>query len=231
MKTKDIYLLLFLLFIFIPFIISDTLYNYYDRFYSLYPFTGSFIKFAILATTGEVIGLRIKTGRYFAPGFGILPRALVWGILGITIQAAFIIFSAGVPVMLEFAGLSGSIDSMTGPFTLTRLGVAFSISFLLNIFYAPVLMTAHKVTDSHIEMNNGTVRGLFSRINVSSILKNIDWDTHWGFVLKKTIFFFWIPAQTVNFLMPEQFRVLIAAIYGIILGVILAVASVSKADF
>ncbi len=231
MKRNDIFLLLFLAAIFTPFIVSDQLYNHYDRLYSSYPFTGSFIKFAILATTGELIGLRIKTGRYFAAGFGILPRAVVWGVLGLTIQAAFIIFAAGVPVLLEFAGAGGALASMTGPLTLVKAGVAFSISLLLNIFYAPVLMTAHKVTDSHIESTGGTVRGLFSKMDISSILKGIDWNTHWGFVLKKTIVFFWIPAQTINFLMPEQFRVLIAAIYGIILGMILAFASIKKPDF
>ncbi len=230
MKRSDIYLVLFLVVIFSPFIISDTIYNYYDRFYSSFPFVMSFLKFAILATTGELIGLRIRTGKYFVPGFGILPRAIVWGILGITIQAAFIIFARGVPLLLEFAGLQGSTEAMAGSLTAAKVGVAFSISLLLNIFYAPVLMTAHKITDSHIEINGGTLRGFFSTVNVSQILKGIDWDTHYGFVLKKTIIFFWIPAQTVNFLMPEQFRVLIAAVYGVILGVILAFAAVSRSD-
>ncbi|MFO7852701.1 MAG: Mpv17/PMP22 family protein [Bacteroidota bacterium] len=231
MKRSDIVLVLFLLALFTPFIVSDSLYNFYERFHSNFPFITSFIKFSILATTGELIGLRIRTGKYYAPGFGILPRALVWGILGITIQAAFIIFARGVPILLEFAGLQGARDAMEDSFSLSRAGVAFTISFLLNIFYAPVLMTAHKITDAHIEMTGGTIRGFFSRINVSGILKGVDWDTHYGFVLKKTIIFFWIPAQTINFLMPEQFRVLIASIYGIILGVILAFAALRKADF
>jgi len=230
MKRSDIYLGLFLVLIFSPFILSDTIYNYYDRFYSSFPFVMSFLKFAILATTGELIGLRIRTGKYFVKGFGILPRAIVWGILGITIQAAFIIFARGVPLLLEFAGLHGSTDAMKGSLTAAKVGVAFSISLLLNTFYAPVLMTVHKITDSHIEMNGGTLRGFFSSVNVSQILKGIDWDTHYGFVLKKTIIFFWIPAQTINFLMPEQFRVLIAAVYGVILGVILAFAAVSRSD-
>ncbi len=230
MKRSDIYVVLFLLALFTPFILSESLYNHYDRFYAGYPFISSFIKFAILATTGELIGLRIRTGKYTAPGFGILPRAFVWGILGITIQAAFIIFARGVPILLDFGGLSGSQEAMEGSFTARKVFVAFSISALLNVFYAPVLMTVHKITDSHIDMTGGTVKGFFSRIEVSRILKNIDWDTHYGFVLKKTILFFWIPAQTINFMMPEQFRVLIAAVYGIILGIILAFAALSKAD-
>jgi len=230
MKRSDILLLLFLAAVFTPFIVSDRLYSYYDSFYANYPFTGSFVKFAILATTGELIGLRIKTGRYYMKGYGILPRALVWGILGMTIQAAFIVFARGVPVLLEFAGFENSVEAINGPLNMAKVGVAFSISLLLNVFYAPVLMTAHKITDSHIDMSDGSLKGFFRKIRVADIMKNIDWDTHWGFVLKKTIPLFWIPAQTFNFLMPEQFRVLIAAIYGIILGIILAFAAITKTD-
>lgn len=231
MKKADIILVIFLVALFAPFIINDTIYNYYNRFYADFPFVMSFIKFAILATTGELIGLRIRTGRYFSKGFGILPRAIVWGILGITIQAAFIIFARGVPILLEFVGLKGSGLAMEGSISPGKVGVAFSISLLLNIFYAPVLMTVHKITDSHIEMNNGTLRGFFSPVKVSQILREINWDKHYGFVLKKTILYFWIPAQTINFLLPEQFRVLVAALYGIILGVILAFAAISGTDF
>ena len=230
MKRNDIYPLLFLVAIFSPFILSDTVYGGYNRFYSGWPFLTSFIKFAILATTGEIIGLRIRTGSYRSDGFGLIPRAIVWGFLGMTIQAAFIIFARGVPQLLEFAGMENAPEMITGPFTAGKVFVAFSISLLLNIFYAPVLMVVHKVTDSHIAMTGGTVGGLFSRMDITGIMGNIDWKIMWGFVLKKTIPLFWIPAQTINFLLPEQFRVLVAAIYGIILGIILAFAARSKSD-
>lgn len=216
--------------LFAPFILSDTVYDYYNRFYSGWPFLTSFIKFAILATTGEIIGLRIRTGSYRADGFGLIPRAIVWGFLGMTIQAAFIIFARGVPQLLAFAGMENAPELLAGKFSAAKVGVAFAISLLLNIFYAPVLMTVHKITDAHIGMRGGTIRGLFSRMEVTSILSGIDWSMLWGFVIKKTIPLFWIPAQTLNFLMPEQFRVLIAAIYGIILGIILAFAARSKSD-
>ena len=65
----------------------------------------SFVKFAILATFGECIGLRIRTGRYTQPGFGILPRAIVWGLLGISLNIAFILFAEGAPIILETMGI------------------------------------------------------------------------------------------------------------------------------
>jgi hypothetical protein len=55
----------------------------------------SFIKFAILATYGEIAAYRISNKRYPDKSFGILPKMMVWGILGIFIKAAFVIFSKG----------------------------------------------------------------------------------------------------------------------------------------
>ncbi|MEZ4999952.1 MAG: hypothetical protein R2744_02655 [Bacteroidales bacterium] len=136
MKRTDIYPLLFLVVIFSPFIISGAVYDGYTRFYSGWPFLTSFIKFAILATTGEVIGLRIRTGSYRSEGFGLIPRAIVWGFLGMTIQAAFIIFARGVPQLLAFAGMDNAPELIAGKLTAGKVIVAFSISLLLDIFYA-----------------------------------------------------------------------------------------------
>jgi len=45
----------------------------------------------------------------------------------------------------------------------------------------------------------------------------------WNFIFKRTIPFFWIPAHTITFLLPPEFRVLFAALLGIALGLILAI--------
>jgi hypothetical protein len=74
----------------------------------------SFIKFALLATLGEVIGLRIKTGKYNVPGFGILPRAIVWGFLGLTIKLAFVIFTAGTVSFLTYMGMENAGEAIRG---------------------------------------------------------------------------------------------------------------------
>jgi len=50
----------------------------------------AFLKFSILATMGESIGLRIQKGVYHYKGFGILPRAIVWGFLGMGISMFWI---------------------------------------------------------------------------------------------------------------------------------------------
>lgn len=189
----------------------------------------SFIKFAILATLGESIGLRIRNGVYNQKGFGLIPRAIVWGFLGLTIKMAFVIFATGTPKFLAYLGFIDAIEAMNGPISGIKLLVAFSISATMNLIYAPVMMTLHKITDTHIINNGGTVSGFFTKIKFGEIMVNMDWSVQWNFVFKKTIPFFWIPAHTITFLLPPQYQVLFAAILGIILGVLLAMASLRSA--
>ena len=220
----------FLILLFIPFVISGDLYSWYINFNSGHGFIMAFLKFAILASSGELLGLRIRTGNYFVKGFGIFPRIIVWGFLGITIKAAFVIFLAGVPPMLEYLGLQGPIEILAASFSVQKLLIAFSISLFLNLFFSPVLMTLHKISDTHIQNYHGRAVALISRPDIGFILKETDWNMHWGFVLKKTIPLFWIPAHTLTFLLPHEFQILFAALLGIVLGVILAFASVKSTD-
>jgi len=228
MRPKDILFCLAFICLFLPFFIFPGLLDFYKEFNSDYPMLMSFIKFAILATMGEVIGLRIKTGDYNQPGFGILPRAVVWGFLGMTVKTAFVIFGAGAPAFLEMMGLKNASEIIKGGFSPAKVLVSFSISASLNLFYAPVLMSFHKITDIHIINTGGTLKGLFTPIKFAEIFPAINWRVQWDFVFKKTIPLFWIPMQTINFLCPPQFQILIAALLGIVLGVLLAVASMKN---
>ena len=185
-----------------------------------YPFGMSFLKFAILATLGECIALRITTGAYNRPGFGILPKAVIWGFLGLGIKIAFTVYGTGTFKLLTEMGLLADGVQGFG----TKLLLSFSISVLLNVLFAPVLMITHKLTDLHIAATGGTLSGLCTKPDVASLFRAIDWNSMWGFVLKKTIPFFWIPAHTITFMLPKHFQVLFAAALGIALGVILAFA-------
>ncbi len=227
MKSKDIFFVLAVLLLFSPFFLLDQLAEFYMAANAGFPMLMAFLKFAILAPIGEVIGLRIKTGHYNQPGFGILPRAVVWGLIGLTIQAAFMIFSSGTPVFLGLLGMTDAPGAlMSSGFSLEKLVVAFSISVFMNVFYAPVMMTFHKITDTHIEQNGGTLMALLRKLPMGEIMQSINWKVQWNFVFKKTIPFFWIPAHTVTFLLPPEHRVLFAALLGIMLGIFLAVAAV-----
>ena len=185
-----------------------------------YPFGMSFLKFAILATLGECIALRITTGVYNRPGFGVLPKAIVWGFLGIGIKIAFTVYGAGTFKLLNEMGLLAGAPTTFG----SKLLMSFSISVLINVLFAPVLMITHKLTDLHIAKTGGTLSSLCTKPDVASLFCSIDWNSMWSFVLKKTIPFFWIPAHTITFMLPAHFQVVFAAALGIALGVILAFA-------
>jgi len=230
MKKKDLIFALAVIAIFSPFFWSNTTYETYTGFNVQHGMIMAFIKFAILATLGEVIGLRIKTGKYIQKGFGVIPRAIVWGFIGLTIKMAFIIFATGTPEFLAYLGLNDARTLMQGDLSWNKLLVAFCISAAMNIIYAPVMMTFHKITDIHIITQGGTIRGFFTPIRFAAIFGMINWDVQWNFVFKRTIPLFWIPAQTITFLLPEEFRVLFAAFLGIVLGILLAVAALKQSE-
>ncbi len=183
----------------------------YEHAYAHAPVLLSFLKFALLATGGEIVAMRLRTGNYQTKGFGVFPKTVIWGLLGITIYWAFIIFASGTPNLFPV------LKTLPDPWN--RLAVAFVISFFMNIIYAPPMMLTHHLTDRFIADHGG--RFPVSRLDVLTLVKRIDWEKMWGFVFKKTIPLFWIPAHTITFLLPEQFRVLFAATLSLILGLIL----------
>ena len=228
MKKQDLYFIALVGVIFLPFFLSQPLYEAYNSFNAGHPFLLGFLKFAVLATMGEALGLRLREGMYNKPGFGLIPRAIVWGFLGITIVAAFKIFSAGGPALLKTLGIAGAAESLAGPMGGLRVLTAFTISLTLNTIYAPVMMTLHKITDTHIVNNGGTIAGLFRPLPIGEIMTGLNWRVQWNFIFKKTIPFFWIPAHTITFLLPVQFQVLFAALLGVALGVILAIGVIKS---
>jgi hypothetical protein len=213
MKIKDFYSLLFLVLLFLFFLFPVTR-SFYKASYDFSPEILSFFKFALLATFGEMAGSRIKTGNYIPSDFGLFPKTIIWGFWGVAISIAFRIFAGGVSLFPLFQNISTSF---------MILFKAFTVSFFMNIFFAPIMMLGHRVTDLHISEEGG--RFSFSNFNTASLLKTLDWDLFWGFLMKKTIPLFWIPVHTITFLLPEEFRVLFAALLSIFLGVFLSLSS------
>ena len=196
--------------------------------YAIHGMVMSFVKFAILATLGEMLGLRISTGVYHNKTFGIIPRMVIWGVLGMGINMAMIIFSKGTPIFLEYMGLEYASTLMNGDFCLAKFLVALAISVTMNSIFAPVFMTLHKITDTHIGNCGGSIKALSTPIPMTRIFTGLNWAVLWSFVFKKTIPLFWYPAHTITFLLPPDMRVLFAAILGVVLGVLLAIAAKKK---
>lgn len=230
MKKKDFILITVVLILLSPFFIFDSAYQFYEEFNTNHNMIMSFLKFAILATFGECIGMRITNGVYYKKGFGLIPRAFVWGILGMGISMAMTIFSSGVPVFLEKMGFIDASNIIKGKLSVSKVFVALCISIAMNTIFAPVFMTLHKITDTHIINNGGTIKGFFRPIQMEKIISNLDWKRQWNFVFKKTIPLFWYPAHCITFLLPKDFQVLFAAILGVALGILLAISSLKKSS-
>lgn len=187
----------------------------------------SFFKFAILGTFGEMLAMRIREGVYLKKGFGLLPKLLIWGILGVVIASAMTIFKTGTVKLLDGGfHLDGKAAAwFAGGLSWGKFLVALCISVLMNTLFAPVFMTFHKITDIHIAETGGTLKGFFSKpLEMrKSLSEKINWDIQYGFVFAKTIPLFWYPAHTITFLLPPTLQVLFAAFLGVALGVILSI--------
>lgn len=59
MKKQDFLFVFTLIVIFLPFFVSDALYDWYKSFNAAHGMIMSFVKFGVLATLGEILGLRL----------------------------------------------------------------------------------------------------------------------------------------------------------------------------
>ncbi|MFA5037710.1 MAG: hypothetical protein WC479_11105, partial [Candidatus Izemoplasmatales bacterium] len=147
----------------------------------------------------------------------------VWGFLGVVFVLAFKLFASGVAAA-QMANLLPSINQDT---FWAILLTAFLISFLMNLLFAPTFMIVHRITDTFIELGEGRLHAIV-KVRLNDVIERIDWKTFFSFVVFKTIPFFWIPAHTITFLLPENYRVLMAAYLSIALGVLLSAAKQLK---
>lgn len=229
MKRTDLSFAVVMLAIFLPFFISPELYAWYKGFNAEHAMIMAFLKFGILATLGEMLGCRISTGNYTTPTFGVVPRMVVWGLLGVVISMAMMVFSAGIPAFIKAMGGEGLVVAFAAEgISWGKFVVALAISVMMNTFFAPVFMTFHKITDTHIAENGGSVKALFRPIDMRRHIMELNWDRQWSFIFKKTIPLFWYPAHTITFMLPGELRVLFAALLGVALGVILAIGARKK---
>lgn len=186
-----------------------------------HPYIGGFVKFAILATMGDLLGIRILKGEWKKPQ-GLLAKAGVWGAIGVMITLVFSVYVAGTSA----AQASGRL-----PFEGTAIALAFFSSIIMNLTFGPMLYIYHKFGDLYVDMRIEKQRGeINGKIKVSDMVNRIDWQSMVGFAWLKTCLFIWIPAHTIVFLLPEQFRVLASAFLSILLGIIVALSKKDKKE-
>lgn len=177
-----------------------------------HPYGMAFGKFLVLATMGELLAIRILAGKWSWPA-GTLWKGVVWGIIGILIALMFVVFSGGIGAAVAAKLLPGGTS-----WFMTSLVWAFMIAAVMNYSFAPAFMAAHRISDVWIDARFRDRQPL----GVGEIISRVDWGTFIKFVVGKTVPYFWIPAHTITFILPPEYRVLMAAYLGIALGVILA---------
>ncbi len=176
----------------------------------------AFLKFAVLATMGELLATRILAGSWQKP-CGLLWRAIIWGILGALIALVFYLYATGVSGALK----NGFLPSFSADIIGSKIAFAVFTSTLMNLLFAPTFMAFHRITDTYIDMGKGKLSKIV-QLNLSDVLDQVDWNNFIKFVVCKTIPLFWIPAHTITFLLPSEHRVFAAALLSIALGAILA---------
>jgi len=211
LKKKD-YLWLALLFSIIIFLIIPNTREVFKIATSSAPYIMGFIKFAVLATMGELLTIRIVNKKWIKPE-GLIYRILIWGFLGVVITLVFDLFNSGVESLLTKGKLPGQSSGLT---------LAFFTSFLMNLIFAPTMMAFHSITDSYIDLKFAKNNKI---VNIKMAVDKIDWGHFVSFVVLKTIPIFWIPAHTITFLLPETYRIITAAFLSLALGAILAFAN------
>ena len=195
-------------------LIVPTTHNIFIITTKAHPYLMGFVKVAILATMGELLALRILSGDWRKP-VGLFWRAVIWGILGMAFAVVFPIFDTGVRNAIQ----TRLIPSFGG----SAFTAALFVSSAMNLIFAPTMMGLHRITDTYIELCHGKIANL-KKVSLGSVVDHIDWKGLVGFVFFKTIPLFWIPAHTVTFLLPSEYRVLLASFLSIALGGILAFA-------
>lgn len=189
--------------------------HWFEATTSAHPYIMAFFKYSILATMGELLALRILVGDWKIP-VGFIHRVIIWGVLGMSFVIVFKVFNQGV-IGAQKAHLLPSLE--------VGFGAAFLVSFLtsalMNLIFAPTFMALHRVTDTFIDLGEGKLSKIFS-VKLKDVVNKIDWNNFISFVVVKTIPIFWIPAHSITFMLPENYRLIYAAFLSIALGGILA---------
>ncbi len=183
-------------------------------FTSAHPYVGGFIKFSILATMGDLLGVRLVKGDYIIQQ-GIIYRIIVWGIIGMMVSLVFTIFMGG-SLAAQKSGLLPFEGSITAQ--------AFFGSAVMNLTFGPMMMAFHRFMDLYIDAKYEKL----DKINLSILVDRVDWHSLVEFSWVKTCTIFWIPVHTAVFLLPSEYRVLASAFLSIALGMLLALAKRGK---
>lgn len=166
--------------------------DWYIPLVKAHPVLMAMAQFAVLGPSGEVLSRWLGAGRIFMP-FSV--RAAALRMCGWAALA--------VCIKYAFTGFVGFVDGLCAHGMLPELGSfgkAFSVSLAMNLQFGPFLVIVHRLIDNAID-------GGANWANLDKGLLSLLW--------------FWVPAHTLTFLLPPDFRIGLAALWSLVLGVIL----------
>ena len=215
-KSKSILIVAYICFALLSFalvlIIPETR-EVFKELSGSHPYIMGFIKFALLATAGELIAAYITNGKPSAP-VKIVWRFIIWGFIGVWITFMMKVNSNAASSMMAQGLLPG------GENVFLR---ALYTSVIMNTTFGPTFMAVHKCTDKILELSAKK-----EKATLNAVITGIDWKTFVGFTLLKTVPLFWIPAHTVTFMLPSQYQVIMAAALSVALGIVLSFGNRKK---
>jgi hypothetical protein len=161
------------------------------------PLLSAAIQFAILGTLGEVIAFSLRQKRFVLPcsGIRLAGKILAWALLGIIIKYGFTGMKGFTKALLE--------HNLLPQFMADGIGWAFAVSLLTNVLFGPQMMFFHRLEDNLILW---------------------EWNTKGLTRAWWTLIWFWIPAHTVTFSLPTDYQIGLAAIWSLVLGLILGLS-------
>jgi hypothetical protein len=155
------------------------------------------VQFAILGPLGEIIAASLVAKRPALPcsWLQMLGKASAWAVLGVVIKYGFV-------------GMKGFTEALLGKHMLPAwfsggIGNAFAVSVFTNVLFGPQMMLFHRFEDNLVLRGNG----------YAGMMKPI-----------MTLLWFWIPAHTITFCLPDEFQIGLAALWGLVLGIILGLS-------
>jgi hypothetical protein len=161
------------------------------------PLLSAALQFALLGTLGELLPHWLRGRRLRLPctRTQLLGKLLAWAVLGVFIKFGFTMMKGAARGLLEAGWLPQAFA--------TGLGWALLVSVLTNLFFGPQMMFFHRLEDNLIARER----------NWSGLV------TAWW-----TLIWFWIPAHTLTFWLPADYQIGLAALWSVVLGLILGLA-------
>lgn len=166
--------------------------NTYINFVTSYPIFSAIVQFAFLGTFGDILSKWMQKGKVFSPySFSVVLLKMI--------EWAIL----AVCIKYAFVGFKGFVSNLVEYNLLPELNLftrAFAISTSMNLMFGLFLVIFHRFLDNLIAREN----------NWNNINKGM-WSLIW----------FWIPAHTVTFMLDKPFQIGLAAVWSVVLGILL----------